>query len=646
MTGGVIHTDGFLGFGGSWTRTGGSLSIGAGRFAVSGNSTISDTNLAVTTVYLSAYGGVTIHLTNSNITCNTFEYNTEYPTHGTIDFGTSTINGNDSANFLFQRYPPAAASTIAPYNVTIPKNANATFTSGDTVNIGGLFKANGTLAQPTNIKASTTGVYAGVNSIGTDSFADGVTVTDIDSSGGNALYAIGSSGSHYLNWLFVQPYTLTYTAGANGNILGVSPQLIPQGGNGAAVTASPDAHYHFVNWDDMSVQNPRTDTNVQNNISVTANFSVDTFTLNYTAGAHGHLLGPTPQIVNYGGNGSAITAIPDAHYAFLNWTDASTQNPRTETNVTANVTVTANFYSLVPSVTSPSTASSRPDLPFHYKIVASNSPTSYNASGLPSGLSVNTITGVISGSPTAAGVTNSTIYATNIDGTGNSALQITSVVAVTYPLADLVGLNTGTLYTQSGRTPWSTGRFGSRSTFNGIDEYSIMPAASIPSSGSFSIPVWFRPDETLDTSTGTARTILRYSDSNSNNDIALVIPGTGVGDPFDSEMTNLAGYLVFRMGNSVDFDTCNSTASSWTSGVEHVAIVWYDASTRTMKLYVDNTLQNTTVSVHPRGSNISTLCNIGSHTSKIWFFKGLVEQIRVYPYAISNSEINFLSTET
>jgi hypothetical protein len=259
---------------------------------------------------------------------------------------------------------------------------------------------------------------------------------------------------------------------------------------------------------------------------------------------------------------------------------------------------------------------------------------------------VNTITGVISGNPTTAGITNATIYATNIDGTGSAPLQITSVIAVTFPLADLVGLNTGLLYTQSGRTPWSTGRFGSRSTFNGVDEYAVMPSTSIPSAGSFSIATWFRPDETLNTATSSARTILRYSDSNSNNDVALVIPGTGVGDPFDAEMTGLAGYLVFRIGNSIGFDTCSSTASSWTSGVEHVAILWYDAETLTIKLYVDNVLQNTTVSARPRGLLISTLCNIGSHTGKIWFFKGLVEQIRVYPYAISNSEIAFLSTET
>jgi uncharacterized repeat protein (TIGR02543 family) len=156
--------------------------------------------------------------------------------------------------------------------------------------------------------------------------------------------AITADTTLFAKWnAAVTNYTLTYTAGANGSIIGTSPQTVASGGNGTAVTAVPNAGYHFVNWSDVSTSNPRTDTNVTGNITVTANFAINTYTLTYTAGANGSLTGTSPQTVNHGANGTAVTAIPDANYHFVNWSDASTSNPRTDTNVTANITVTANF---------------------------------------------------------------------------------------------------------------------------------------------------------------------------------------------------------------------------------------------------------------------------------------------------------------
>ena len=62
---------------------------------------------------------------------------------------------------------------------------------------------------------------------------------------------------------------------------------------------------------------------------------------------------------------------------------------------------------------------------FSYQITASNTPTSYGASGLPSALIVNTSTGLITGQFTAAGVYNVTITATNLGGTGSKSFTIT-----------------------------------------------------------------------------------------------------------------------------------------------------------------------------------------------------------------------------
>ena len=115
------------------------------------------------------------------------------------------------------------------------------------------------------------------------------------------------------------------------------------GASGTAVTAAPNSGYHFVNWSDVSTANPRTDTNVTANITVTANFAINTYMLTYTAGANGTISGTTPQTVNHGGSGTAVTAVPATGYHFVNWSDASAANPRTDSNVTANKTVTADF---------------------------------------------------------------------------------------------------------------------------------------------------------------------------------------------------------------------------------------------------------------------------------------------------------------
>jgi hypothetical protein len=54
-------------------------------------------------------------------------------------------------------------------------------------------------------------------------------------------------------------------------------------------------------------------------------------------------LGTSPQTVAYGASGSAVTAEPDTGYHFVKWSDDSTDNPRTDTNVTGDITVEASF---------------------------------------------------------------------------------------------------------------------------------------------------------------------------------------------------------------------------------------------------------------------------------------------------------------
>ena len=85
----------------------------------------------------------------------------------------------------------------------------------------------------------------------------------------------------------INQYTLTYTPGANGSISGTSPQTVNYGGSGTQVTAVPAPGYHFVQWSDLSTTNPRTDTNVTANITVTASFAINTYTVTGKASGNG-----------------------------------------------------------------------------------------------------------------------------------------------------------------------------------------------------------------------------------------------------------------------------------------------------------------------------------------------------------------------
>ena len=87
-----------------------------------------------------------------------------------------------------------------------------------------------------------------------------------------------------------------------------------------------------------------------------------------------------------------------------------------------NFTVTA---AALPVITSGTAAGGTVGTAFSYQITATNSPSSFGATGLPAGLTVNTLSGLISGTPTSAGSSTVTLSATNSAGTGSASLTLT-----------------------------------------------------------------------------------------------------------------------------------------------------------------------------------------------------------------------------
>jgi len=137
----------------------------------------------------------------------------------------------------------------------------------------------------------------------------------------NFVTTVTESFTLYAKW-GDNEYTLKYNAGPNGSIEGDEEQTVIHGQSGTQVEAVPDDGYQFVQWSDGSTANPRTDTNVTGDITVTAEFAPIEYTITY------HLDGGTNHPDNpatYTIENETIT-LKDATrtgYTFEGWYDAA-----------------------------------------------------------------------------------------------------------------------------------------------------------------------------------------------------------------------------------------------------------------------------------------------------------------------------------
>jgi sugar lactone lactonase YvrE len=119
---------------------------------------------------------------------------------------------------------------------------------------------------------------------------------------------------------------------------------------------------------------------------------------------------------------------------------------------TAAVTVTVQPAGVVPVITSPTAYTVTTGAAFTYQITATNSPTSYSASNIPSGVSLSSTTGLFSGEGIVAGAVAMTVTATNASGSGSQIVQVTISGAGTGTGTATGGGSTGFVLS-SGSTP-------------------------------------------------------------------------------------------------------------------------------------------------------------------------------------------------
>jgi hypothetical protein len=128
-----------------------------------------------------------------------------------------------------------------------------------------------------------------------------------------------------------------------------------------------------------------------------------------------------------GGNTYTLATFPSTNFLATDFTTVGLPTGLTGTFAVSGTQLQFTTVATVaaPVITSATTASGTNGTSFSYSITATNSPTSYSGFGvLPPGVSLNTSTGVISGTPIGTGTFIVTIGASNVAGTGTSTLTI------------------------------------------------------------------------------------------------------------------------------------------------------------------------------------------------------------------------------
>ena len=238
------------------------------------------------------------------------------------------------------------------------------------------------------------------------------------------------------------------TANSNFNNAGLTSSTISRGSG--LVAAVNGSRFNATNWALTAIENAVTGNNYME-FTITPNagqkFTVTTIVVQWQRSASGNTaIALRSSVDSYAANIDGVKTVVDntstqtftwtvnqgestapVTYRFYSYAEATSGSggPGDGTGNDIVVSGTVNSSSATsPSITSPLSAAGTGYESFSYQIEASNTPTSFGASGLPAGLTVDTATGLISGTPTVPGEYTVTISATNAEGTGSAPLVL------------------------------------------------------------------------------------------------------------------------------------------------------------------------------------------------------------------------------
>ena len=303
------------------------------NWTVADNGTITDLNSASTSAEFT--GNATITANFVQIHSVTFVEGSNGSRTGggalfqTIDNGSAAIDPTITANggYTFTGWDVAfnnvtsdltvtAQYSVIQYTVTFEKGSNGSRTGG------------GALSQTINHGSAATAPTITANA--------GYTFTGWDPAFNNVTSDLTVTAQYT-----VIQYTVTFIEGSNGSRTGggALSQTIDHGSAAITPTITANGGYTFDGWDVGF-------SNITSNLTVTAQYSaIPQYTVTFNTDGNGTLTGSSSQTVYQGNDCTAVTAVPKAGYTFSGWTGSvsTNDNPISVTNVTLNMTVTANF---------------------------------------------------------------------------------------------------------------------------------------------------------------------------------------------------------------------------------------------------------------------------------------------------------------
>jgi uncharacterized repeat protein (TIGR02543 family) len=208
-----------------------------------------------------------------------------------------------------------------------------------------------TVITGTNLNSATSVTVGGSTaSIVSNTSTDITITTPVGTDGAKnvVVTTAGGSATSVGAFTYFSKFAVSYSGGVGSS--GTAPTQVNLAPNETFTVASGSTisktGYTFSKWKDGGNVEylPGAIYTVTNaTVVLTAQWTLNSYSVNFLAAVHGSISGVTSQSISHGSSSSQVTAVPNANYHFVNWSDSSTVNPRMISSVETTTSLTAIF---------------------------------------------------------------------------------------------------------------------------------------------------------------------------------------------------------------------------------------------------------------------------------------------------------------